>query len=488
MIIRAEYTPRLASEYKDNAFVEALPPRMAWPAFFSRFRLSHAMAEEDRWRPSPKRLELLDQITSFFVPMTHHFELNDLLLSKMERSYIGRDPSDPRYWIGVKKKRAVVVKASVERRIPVPRGRSSAGLLGDSGLGKTEVLKMILSIYPAAIKHGRYKDCVINCIQIPCVRIEVDKNSTVTGLCDQVFDCVDRILGKGYKELYKRLHEQGKMAGVVTVCHLHGIALIVVDELQEMSLKKSKGEDAIVSFMLNLANTAGPFVLFVGTPQAKLLTRPEFHHIRRQSSIPKWTPFLPRSGDWRDFLDELFKCRLTRGAFDGESLRNAFYDLTRGIPDLAIELFQRTQAKLILHEGPDNPETITPEFLEKIANVYLSREMAAIAAADKLAEGSKSKSLREKKLALEGAQDFAADLELPKRPTETSLRQSPSLNRGQANESSEPEPASKAGATDPDVEPSLCEIAGIKGEDKLGNVAQLRGAGVIKSPLEFLGK
>jgi hypothetical protein len=484
MIVKARYTPRILPEYKDHPFVEALRDRLTWPDFLARFKQSHQISEADRQRPASERIQLLDGIHNFFVGMARQFELDSFLLSRMERSYVTRNPCNPDYWVGVKQKRVKVVNAAVKCKLPPERGRTAAALVGAPGSGKTAFIKRDLSTYDDAIKHGIYNGRRLGCIQIPTVLIEVDKNTTTKGVCDQILNAADRKIGTTYGRMYRRQSENEKMAGVVTVCHNHGIGLLVVDELQELSLKKTQGETAVLSFMLNLANCAGPFVLFVGTPTTRLLRSSAFHHIRRQSSVPPWNPFARDSGDWRDFLNELWRCQLVKTPVALDPLRDAVFDITRGIPDLAIELYAHAQRKLILHEGPDNKEEITESYLRVIASTYMKREMDAIAAYDKLAAAARSGSQQDLELAMRDAHGIPLDL--PSLPSSNVIQMgSPkTAPRGPASKRASG-PESERQAELDGVVLSLLEIA--KGEStREAMVAKLREIGMTKSAMELL--
>jgi hypothetical protein len=413
--------------------------------------------------------------------MARHFELYNIVLSGMESSYVNRNPCDRDYWIGVKRKRMQVLEACSKKELPSPEGRTAAALIGDPGTGKSVWVKRDIGMYPDAIRHKSYNGKRIPCLQVPCVRVEVDRSTNVKGICDQIFYRLDRILGTTYVALYGGDGEQGKMAGVVSVCHIHGIALIVVDEIQEMSLKKSGGLTSILSFMLNLANIAGPFVLFVGTPKAKVLASDEFHHIRRQSSLPEWSRFRQDSEDWIDFVDALLSFSCIKSPLDHDSVKVVLYEITRGIPDFAIQLYKAAQRKLVMHPGPENKEVLTPDFLRAIARSHFYRELAAIAALDRRerATSDNSKSTNLKTLFM--VHDSPTDLNpLPQLTKATSKRHAESEVGHES--SSTPAPAQQADSGNA----NLRDIFQSANQMGTSVVSQLREAGITKHATEFI--
>jgi hypothetical protein len=468
-MIIANYVDQLNSDFQGNPFIEALPPRLTKESFMERLILTRPSPLEDRNRPAAERLDLLEMITSFFVYMPWHFNLYNTIYSMAKRSYVSRNPADPAYWLLVKEKRKVVCDV-YKADLPVPRGRTSGALIGYSGQGKSEILKMIMALFPPVIIHKEYKGEIIGCLQIVALFIEADRNTSVIGICNQIFEQADGLLGTRYYETYKAGTEAAKVAGVVTVCHLHGVGIIVLDEIQELSLRKSGGENGIVSFLLHLVNRAGPSVLFVGTPDAPLLRNEAMRYIRRSSGIPEVRPLAQESSDWKDFLEELWRYQYTKHSTElTTEIEDSLHALSRGVPELTIEIYKRTQAVLIQNESPENPERITPEFLEEVAMTYLAREIEAVKLWDRPYGGgrpadapsiprgrhrprSRSKPMRDEK---------------PESVTETNDKEN---NRVPCDQETM----------------TLLEIASMGAADTDEWLKNLRRAKIIKDPMEFL--
>jgi hypothetical protein len=465
----ANYVEQVNPDFKGNPFIEALPPRLSKDSFEERFSLTRPSPTQCRSRSAVDRLDLLEMITSFFVYMPWHFNLYNTIYSMTKRCYVSRNPAEQEYWLLVKEKRKVL-RDAYKHDLPVPRGRIGAALIGCSGQGKSEVLKRIVALFPRVIVHTKYRGEKMACLQLFSLFIEADRNTSVKGICDQIFEQADRLLGTRYSDIYRRETEPGKVAGVVTVCHLHGVGIIVLDEIQELSLKKSGGENGIVSFLLHLANRAGPSVLFVGTPDAPLLRNEAMRYIRRSSGIPEVLPLAKESDDWKDFLDELWRYQYTKNITEiTDEIADTLHALSRGIPELTIEIYKRAQAVLIQHEGPKNPELLTPQLLEEVALSYLAREIEAAKRWDVPYGGGRP-------------------ADAPSIPRgRLSLR-----TRSKSAKGKDSEPV--AGATenksvrtiDGKAAMSLIEIASMGAADSQVWLENLRSAGIIKDPMEFL--
>jgi hypothetical protein len=99
------YRPQSIPEYQGNPFLEALPHRLGYEEFCEEFKLQRIVSDLDRFRPASERMELLDTLNGFFVPMPWHFDLYNALHSLIQQSYVNRNPLKGHYWVAVKTRR-----------------------------------------------------------------------------------------------------------------------------------------------------------------------------------------------------------------------------------------------------------------------------------------------------------------------------------------------------------------------------------------------
>ena len=372
-----QYKIHANPEYRGHPFIEALPLRLDFKEFCSRFRKRGDLNPENRTRPTAERLELLDTLNGFFVPMPRHYDLYDTIHSVMQRGYLGRNPTDPRYLFSIKEKRRAVKDAYT---MPPPiRGRGGYALIGCSGIGKSSAVERILALFPEVIKHSVYNKKRISCYEIPAIHVSADKSSSIKSMCLQCFAKIDALIGTNYCHIYGRQATDGMVAALATICYLHGIGLIVLDEIQELALTRSGGVNAIVSFFLHLTNRVSTPLLFVGTPQALLFMRQELRYIRRSSGIPEWRPLEPESSEWDVFMGEMWKYQYTNTPTDiTPELKAQFHRLVKGVPEIAIELYRQVQRKLIQTNMKNKPEVIDARIIENVALSSLTREIEAL--------------------------------------------------------------------------------------------------------------
>lgn len=61
----------------------------------------------------------------------------------------------------------------------------------------------------------------------------------------------------------------------------HAIGLLVIDEIQHLSVNKSGGAEKMLNFFVTLVNTVGLPVVMVGTPKARFIFEGDLRSARR---------------------------------------------------------------------------------------------------------------------------------------------------------------------------------------------------------------
>jgi hypothetical protein len=145
-----------------------------------------------------------------------------------------------------------------------------------------------------------------------------------------------------------------------------GTGILVVDEIQHLSLARSGGSAQVLNFFTTLINTAQIPVLLVGTPKSLKVLTSEFRQARRSLSGHGgflWDR-LKKDENWALFLSGLWQYQWTRHV-EGltQELSDVMYEETQGIPDIAVKLFVMTQVRAIV----TGKEKITAELIRKVA-------------------------------------------------------------------------------------------------------------------------
>jgi hypothetical protein len=133
------------------------------------------------------------------------------------------------------------------------------------------------------------------------------------------------------------------------------LGILVVDEIQRLSLAKSGGADKMLNFFVQLVSTIGVPVVLVGTYKGMSVLSGEFSQMRRGTGQGDmiWDR-MENDAQWHHFVESLWHYQYVRKdstpedrAKGGSTLSEVLYDETQGIVDLAIKLFVFAQERAI---------------------------------------------------------------------------------------------------------------------------------------------
>lgn len=129
----------------------------------------------------------------------------------------------------------------------------------------------ILQLYPQVLYHSHYQGRDFTRAQIVWLKIECPYDGSTKGLCVNFFQAIDGLIGTNYEENFatgrRTLDEM--MPNMARVASIHGIGVLVIDDIQFLSQAKSGGSSRMLNFFTYLVNTAGVPVLLISTYKAR---------------------------------------------------------------------------------------------------------------------------------------------------------------------------------------------------------------------------
>ncbi len=236
----------------------------------------------------------------------------------------------------------------------------SLSLIGCSGSGKSSTISRILATYPQVIFHEK-----LNFTQLSYLKIECPNNGSLKSLCLNFFREVDRVLHTNYEQRYgQKRHGQPTLLALMSQVATHrAIGILVIDEIQRLSRKRSGGQETMLEFFVELVNTVGVPVILVGTPKARPIFELELQSGRRSAGFGSlfWEPMRapkpkadPKTGklrhtEWMAFTDTLWRYQWLqkRDEVLSEEIREYWYDLSQGVLDIVVKLFVLAQIRAI---------------------------------------------------------------------------------------------------------------------------------------------
>jgi hypothetical protein len=244
--------------------------------------------------------------------------------------------------------------------------------VGIPGTGKTTAIEEILqAIYPQVISHQSYDGRQLSVSQVVWLMIGCPYDGSIRGLCMSFFQALDNALQQNPAKGYLRLYGKGKRSvdeltlDMATLAGIHGLGVLVVDEVQHLSTA-GIGRERMLNFFVSLGNLLRLPILLVGTFKAIPVLSGEFRQIRRCSGQGDfiWEP-MRFDGVWATFLETLwdYQYTVTRTPLTPE-LSACLYDVTYGITDFVIKVFMLAQVRAIT----TGLEVITEEIIRSVAH------------------------------------------------------------------------------------------------------------------------
>ncbi len=362
----AEYqTPPIAA-YQGNPFIEALPPIWSEEEAGQLLKYAPLYSPQDREMPAHYRLHLIQNTLQFFEPLPVHLELEQRVSRMIRIGYLARNPRDPRFVAQLHENADVIGNA--EGVPSAPRSTATGfTILGISGVGKTTAVERILSLYPQVVGHHEYQGRPLTLMQVVWLKLDCPFDGSIKGLCLNFFQAIDDLLGSRYYERYAsgRHTVDELLPRMARVAALHGLGVLVIDEIQHLSEAKSGGSRKMLNFFVQLVNTIGLPVVLVGTYKAQALLSGEFRQTRRGTGQGDF--IWDRMEDdevWQFFVESLWQFQYTRRPVPlTKASQDALYDASQGITDFAVKLYMLAQARVI---GQDD-ETISPALIRSVA-------------------------------------------------------------------------------------------------------------------------
>ncbi len=358
-------TPPIAA-YQGNPFIEALPPIWSEEEAGQLLKYAPLYSPQDREMPAHYRLHLIQNTLQFFEPLPVHLELEQRVSRMIRIGYVARNPRDPRFVAQLHENADLIGNA--EGIPPTPRSTATGfTMLGISGVGKTTAVERILSLYPQVIGHHEYQGRPLTLMQVVWLKLDCPFDGSIKGLCLNFFQAIDDLLGSRYYERYAsgRHTVDELLPRMARVAALHGLGVLVIDEIQHLSEAKSGGSRKMLNFFVQLVNTIGLPVVLVGTYKAQALLSGEFRQTRRGTGQGDF--IWDRMEDdevWQFFVESLWQFQYTRRPVPlTKASQDALYDASQGITDFAVKLYMLAQARVI---GQDD-ETISPALIRSVA-------------------------------------------------------------------------------------------------------------------------
>ncbi|MGO4350131.1 ATP-binding protein [Paenibacillus sp. MCAF9] len=376
--VEAEYMTQYIAGYKDNPFIEALPPIFEDKQVISSIAKYPEYNGEQRNLRKQIRLHLVQQISDYVEPLPVHLLVEQRLSRLIRHGYKARNPFSPesvrQFHIGFKDILDSGVDVNGMNLAGIRSTAAGFAILGVSGQGKTTAIESSLLLYPQVIHHGTYKDQPFIRKQLVWLKLNCPFDGSLKGLCFNFLQAMDSHLETNYfrKFATKRSSVDILIPIMAHLATLHGLGVLVIDEIQNLSFMKSGGAEKMLNYFTQLINTIGVPVILIGTFKAMRLLSGSFSQARRSTGQGDLImDRLTEGEEWGYFLEGLWKYQWTAKYSPlTEPIKKAMYELSQGIVDIAVKLYMLAQWEA-MEADESKDEKITVALLKSVAKQHM---------------------------------------------------------------------------------------------------------------------
>jgi hypothetical protein len=355
--VHAIYRENTIPTYVGNPLIDALPPILSTKEAMKQLAHYPEYDESMRKMPDEERYHMLEDIVRFFTPLNIHVDLERRISRVIRTGYIERNPMKKSFWHKNGKKAEQVNEDSISQYGDDNDFHSTSAygfnMVGISGIGKSLAVERVLRLYPQVIHHSKYHERKFTFSQIAWLKIDCPFDGSLKGLCINFFQTVDIILGTSYHNNYgsKSRNTDEMLPYMALVAANHGIGVLVIDEIQRLSLAKSGGVEKMLNFFVQVVNTVGVPVILVGTYKSLSVFDGNFSQMRRGTGQGDlvWDR-MSLDKEWNLFVKALWHFQYTHKVCsleDNPELIEVLYEETQGITDLAVKAYMLAQERAI---------------------------------------------------------------------------------------------------------------------------------------------
>lgn len=365
--LSATYAPSPIKAFAGNPLIEALPAIKTDTDWLAQLLSLPAFDPEEVHQEAYLRCYYVSELKEFFQPTARHLELARRLDLLIRTGYRHRHPLQTGR---VKTLQRLYDEAQAGGNSTVRyepnKPICSMSLIGVSGGGKTTTTEAILASYYQYIHHPAH-----DLHQIVWLKAECPKDGSIKELALNVLRAFEAVLGIPFAPTGVHSTASGLLAKVKQLAMTYHLGVLVLDELQNLCVKKSGGREEMLNFFQELVNELRIPVVLLGTFKASSVLGLDLRHARRNSAGGgmEWKP-LEFNDEWRSLVRTLWRYQwVKKPAPLDEATYATLHAETQGIRALLVDMYAVTQ----LH-AMRGAECVTPELFKKVART----EFAAV--------------------------------------------------------------------------------------------------------------
>jgi hypothetical protein len=365
--LKARYHHSDIADYEGNPLIEALPPVFSFEDWFTFLENPARISKEEQSREAHLRSHFILRLQRFYQPLPKHLDLAMRIDQILRQGYVGRNPVtadrgeilQELYDSGQQGHKDHCVYTDYQPIL-------SISLIGASGMGKSTTTEHILSRYPQVLYHEEYA-----LHQIVWMKLDCPPDGSIKQLALDFIQELDRLLGTEFsKGMSSRKGTDELLHHVKSLAATYSLGLLVIDEIQNLSVKKSGGREAMMNFFQELCNTLRVPILLMGTMKAMKILQLDFRQARRNAAVGSfiWDP-MKMDENWRFLLESIWEYQWLREPIPlTDEMVDFLYQETQGVVAVLSSLFILAQFRALR----SNQEQLTEDLFKRTLDKDLS--------------------------------------------------------------------------------------------------------------------
>lgn len=346
VILKAVYKESEIPEFKNNPLIEALPPIPSNDDWFKILVNPVSIDESERGMPAHLCSHFILRLQDFYQPLPRHLDLATRIDQIIRKGYVGRNPDSPERAEILQKLYETGQKDVVQDVIYTDyQPISTISLIGASGVGKSTTTERVLGRYPQTLYHQEY-----GLHQIVWMKLDCPPDGSIKQLAMSFITELDRILQTDFHtKLPSKIGVDEILQEVKHLAVTYSLGILVIDEIQNLSVKKSGGRETMMNFFQELTNTLRVPIMLMGTMKAMRVLQLDFRVARRNTATGSfaWEP-MKRDAAWSFFLESLWQYQWLKEPIPlTPELEDLLFSETQGIVAVLSTVFMMAQLRAL---------------------------------------------------------------------------------------------------------------------------------------------
>ena len=386
----AIYRKDIPEEYHGNPFVEALHDMFDLKEYYETIMYLPYFDKTYRNEAAHIRKVKIAELYKYVVPEIEYYNLYKTLWRMLFSSYAQRNCFNSQ--VVHKHYEHLLLKQQMNTVWNSTVGESLL-ITAPSGFGKTMKITRVLHSLTQVIDHTEYNGAKFEQAQILWIYIKIPSNAARKSLCHLFLEQVDICVGTTYSTDNDENTRIGTYEGIFrTIIETYKLGLLVVDEMQNLSVAKAGGDEEFLNFFSGLAEQWSMGLVLIGTPDTipiltqtftasrRLTSGGDKHYDRYQINNPTWQSLVMTLWPYQytNTPKELYKVTDEGREITDQRFYDEIYKMTQGIPFIFTFLFIHAQFIAIDEPKSDGTEELTIKVFRRAYNESSTLIKAAV--------------------------------------------------------------------------------------------------------------